>query len=506
MLLLAAFTGTGYAQWSNRPVPPGLRPYTFEKYSDQFHGYYYVSPFHLGDGIANNPGKNTPLLLDKNGFIAWYYPNNAMSMTDFKFFPDQQAYGWIKSQGGFASYQLLDTGFQLIDSVRNTPGVISDAHEWLILSNGHYIIGGERDSVMDLSGYTFNGNPGSITTLVQGYLVQEFDAAHNLVFEWNSNDHIHPTEAYENIYGYNATAFDYCHGNAICEDTDGHLLLSFRHLDAVYKINHTTGAIIWRLGGKSNDFSFTNDAGFSGQHDIRIHADGSVSLFDNGNHTPPPRKSRALHYVLDTVAWTATRTYEYIHSSPLSYSRAMGNHQATADGLHCIGYGLIFRPRPSVVLLDDQQQVVSKIYFADSVMTYRAYCFDMPAYLPRPEISCGPGLNGIQLFAPAGFSQYQWNTGETTSSITPADTGWYMVWVNHGVGRMGSFPFHVTDLSAICTSDLDANEDVNDPSPVVAIYDLLGRKLPAALPGQYYILLHENGSRELRYCTEKGFW
>ena len=39
------------------------------------------------------------------------------------------------------------------------------------------------------------------------------------------------------------------------ESLRGHLLISSRHMDEVTKIDRQTGEIIWRLGGKNNDFT-----------------------------------------------------------------------------------------------------------------------------------------------------------------------------------------------------------------------------------------------------------
>jgi len=70
----------------------------------------------------------------------------------------------------------------------------------------------------------------------------------------------------------------------ISYDNDGNLLISSRHLDEITKINRTTGSIIWRLGGKNNQFAFPNDSlGFSHQHAIRRIGNENILLFDNGN-------------------------------------------------------------------------------------------------------------------------------------------------------------------------------------------------------------------------------
>ncbi|MCC6702440.1 MAG: aryl-sulfate sulfotransferase, partial [Fluviicola sp.] len=183
---------------------------------------------------------------------------------------------------------------------------LDDVHDIQRAANGNWLFTIATIDTVDLSGATFyNGTNGVANTIIAGFGVQEVDANNNIVFEWDSNDHIPPTETYL-FYGYNVSNFDYCHGNAVAEDSDGHLLLSFRHLNAIYKIHRTTGAIIWKLGGHTSDFNFTNDPGFSGQHDIRKLPNGNYSLFNNANMAPAPKVSKGKEFSLDTINWTAT--------------------------------------------------------------------------------------------------------------------------------------------------------------------------------------------------------
>lgn len=84
-----------------------------------------------------------------------------------------------------------------------------------------------------------------------------------------------------------SVAWDYFHTNSVDKDDQGNYLVSARHMSTVYKINGTTGEIIWRLGGKQSDFDMPPDAEFAYQHDARFRyrsTDGNseiISLFDN---------------------------------------------------------------------------------------------------------------------------------------------------------------------------------------------------------------------------------
>lgn len=96
------------------------------------------------------------------------------------------------------------------------------------------------------------------------------------------------------------------HYNSI-EDTGDGFIISFRSLDAVYKIDKATGAIVWKLGGSARPESLTlvNDplGGPIAQHDARLLSDGTVTIHDNGTG---PRQPRSTRYSIDTNARTAT--------------------------------------------------------------------------------------------------------------------------------------------------------------------------------------------------------
>lgn len=499
-LIFFLFSGqVVFSQNFNRPVPPTLYPYEFTINSNT-PGYYLTVPAKQGLTPANPNFLSTPqTILDGNGYVVWYY-DNQMVNADFKYYPEHSLFSYTNAVGpALTMYYILDMDLNIIDSITNTPNYQPEGHEFQILSNGNYIFAAEKDTVMDLSAYTFDGITGGVNTTVESFVLQEFDPSHNLVFEWSSIDHIFPTEGYPQNYGYNVNAFDYAHGNAIEEDTDGNLLVSFRNLNAVYKIDHTTGDVIWILGGLSSDFTFPNDIGFSGQHDIRRLPNGDVSLFDNANCAPFPRKSRGVQYTLDTVNWTATRSWQYIHT-PSFFARAMGSHQVDPNNKHLINYGNNYRPNPSFLLTDANGNILTEMNFRDSVMSYRSFYYDdIPFTFQRPQISCNNTGSQIELSAPIGHTNYVWSTGETSSTIVVNTTDTFQVWVDHGMGMLGSEPFIVTDIQNNCLSGLNPENENNAPTKLIAYYDLLGREVKDPIEGNLYIARYSNGANQIIY-------
>lgn len=426
----------------NKPVPKDVFSYEFISDQSLSDGYFLSAPLKIESKPEHsNYISPKPIIIDRNGLLFWYMNTSAMSTSDFKYFPQDSLFGFTRTNDGISTYFLMDLQFNLVDSFFNVEQVRQDAHEFIKLKNGNYVIGGMKDSIMDLSYLNFNEKPGSKKTIVRGYVIQEFDKQHNLMFQWNSNDHIHPKESFES-YGYDSTKYDYAHGNSIEEDVDGNLLVSLRYLNTVCKINHQTGKIIWKLGGKESDFIFVNDPGFSGQHDVRILPNGSISLFDNANTSVGVKKTRAVIYKLNQESKKAIKQWEFTADF---FAKSMGGYQVHNAKWHLINFGYVFRPNPSVLMVDSNRNPLVKISFHDSVMSYRTVYTLIPFKIKPPVILGARYDNKTILMGPEGYKRYRWSNGDTTQFTIVDDSGIYQVWVNSGVGMLGSIPYMVNE-------------------------------------------------------------
>lgn len=491
LLFVCTFAFTSLAQNFNRPVPDSVFPYEYTEVQGISDGYMLASMVKLWSNPMSDPNYIPPYtaIYDSEGYLFWYGSTGAVWIVDFKYYPDFGVYSItmnMSAQGDIKTL-VLNEDFEAIDTLY-TQNNTQDVHDAQLLENGNWLLSTVTWDTVDLSAYTFDGTQGSAQTVIRGYGYEEIDASGNLISEWDSNDHLDPTETYD-FWGYNPNDFDYCHGNAYEEDTDGHILVSHRHLNSIHKIHRQTGEIIWRLGGEQSDFTFANDGGFSGQHDIRRLSNGDYSIFDNGNMTVT---TRGVTYSLDTVNWIATKTSEYIHPTNFN-ANAMGSYRVLDDGREILGYGLIFRPYPSSVIVDENHNILSEYYFQDSVVSYRTLLQELTPP-ERPEISCE--FNGVnwELHVIGSHNEYAWSTGETSASIPLTQAGTYQVWVDQGIGMIGSLPFEVPDINNLpCSTGI---EEYEKPQESYRWVNLLGQEVENPTKGQIYLKVYSSGSIE----------
>lgn len=274
-------------------------------------------------------GRSYALIIDREATPVWFKEFRD-AVADFQKQPGGTYTAWSSRDGSASVFHEFDAMGTFRASYRASNGLETGPHELRLADNGYALFGIEFRT-MDLS--SLGGLPNAS---VRGIVVEWNRGGQ--IFRWNTFDHFSVADAAPDIPLTTATVNPW-HGNAIEIDTDGNLLVSFRNMDEITKINAQTGAIIWRMGGRRNQFTFRNDPlnGFSHQHGIRRLAGGNIILFDNGNlHSPP--QSRAVEYRLDEVNRIAEMVWEY-RPHPLLYAFALGFAQRLRNGNTLICFG-----------------------------------------------------------------------------------------------------------------------------------------------------------------------
>jgi hypothetical protein len=317
-----------------------------------------------------------------------YSQNLGMKGWDFKVnYNNKISYFDRLSKGWF----IMDSLQNEIDSVYCLNGYTADNHDFLALANGNYVLFAYDEQPYAMDTVVVGGDPNA---MVEGLIIQELDANHNLVFEWKSWDHFHVTD---NAYmsPWTGANLPFIHANAIDIDFDGHFLISCRALDEITKIHRTTGEVIWRWGGTQNEFTFVNDYPFTHQHSIRSLGNNRYILYDNGNYsaqyTGTINISRAVEYELDTNLMEATKVWEFVHPDSL-YTPSIGGVQRLPNGNTLIDFGnLQWLNIGSIVTeVDANNQIVFQLEYANGGNLYRAQKFDWFFY--TPTLGCTDSL------------------------------------------------------------------------------------------------------------------
>ena len=145
------------------------------------------------------------------------------------------------------------------------------------------------------------------------------------------------------IFDQTIGVIDTIHANSIQYlDNETYILVSARHLDALFIIDVRTGSIVWSLGGPAS--RFTNNrvigdprGGFSHQHTARVY-NNRLYIYDNANmYSDSP--SRAVVYTFDMKNPNNCRfVFEYIE--PYKKRRlSMGSIQPLDKDRILIGWG-----------------------------------------------------------------------------------------------------------------------------------------------------------------------
>lgn len=241
------------------------------------------------------------------------------------------------------SYILQDENFNTYATYVAGNGYNADTHDFEVLPNGHVLIESyDNNPVVDLSGVVPNGFPAAAPTQS---IIQELDVTGKVIWQWRSLDHIPITDSYQTLTA--PSLGDYIHLNSLTLDNrDGTLIVSLRNTSEVIKINRTTGQTVWYLGGKHNQFTFSNaipgntdPAFFVAQHNARRLPNGDITIWDNGSsqHSDPSYNftrpyTRAVEYALDETNFTANLIWEFRHNPDIitlnggSVTRLPGGH------------------------------------------------------------------------------------------------------------------------------------------------------------------------------------
>lgn len=481
VLLLAMVALFGQA------IPPGLPSYRIVWHQDTaICNYMFITTDRF---VLPTTLPSTAMIIDRRGFLVWYAT------------AEDNIYTFGPQANGKLAFNVSDTWYELDATMnpvlQNTcTGAGGDFHDFIHLANGETFGLCADDTIMDLSDiHTYNGQVGDAAATVRYAVIEQRNAAGNLMKRWRGIDHFAPTDT-DSLYFFYPWFLELNHTNSM--EFDGrHLLLSHRNIHEVTLVDWPTGNVTWRLGGPNSDFYFLNDGGFKSQHDARFAGTGRISLFDNRT-VAAVKTPRAVLYMVDTTLGLATKIYDRVDAT--IESPTMGSFRILSNGDGIVSWGnRVPVDRPSLTYFHPNGFKVCDIHLEEQHHCYQAVCEDLPFAIVRPEIYCDQQNGQLILQAVGSYADYLWSNGATTASIVVPDTGFYQLYVPLGMGQVGSNVIEVTNLQANCpsTPSPDAQEP-SRPARLQGTYDLLGRPVDARVQGQLYIERYQDGrSRKL---------
>lgn len=339
------------------------------------------------------PVQDGPEILDSRGHLVWFKPlGGDTSASDFRVQKYQGRpvltwwQGYVDAGAGFGEDVIYNTSYDPVAVVHAGNGLESDLHEFQLTPQGTALITAYYPVYWDSSSV----KGGIKRQIVFDGVVQEIDI-HScsvdptclVLFQWDSLDHVPVTDSYAQPPKIKDHLFDYFHVNSIQQDYDGNLLISGRNTWAAYKVNHQTGAVIWRLGGKHSSFKLAPGVHWAFQHDVRARGDDQfVTLFDDEAGPPTVRApSRAIKLVLDTKHKRARQVASHVLSPPVT-TNYEGNVQQLPNRDDVVGWG----QQPYFSEYGRKGKLLFDGHFIAATPSYRAYQFPWSA-TPNPKES-----------------------------------------------------------------------------------------------------------------------
>lgn len=336
------------------------------------------------EDILLAPGFTYLLVMDRSGAPLWYrsYPQQSVEDLQQYVLPTGTYYSAVVGTPNPLGWTLgaahvFDSQFNDIAQVQMLPhanhgALPAEAHDFMVLGDQHYAVITYLQRTIDMH---FFDASWSDAAPVMSCLVQEIDHG-QVVFEWDSanfpllyfdcND---PTNC---TFG-STQVTDYLHLNSIDIDpSDGNFVFSLRHTNSIVKVDRKTAQIIWTLGGRHDQFGLQAEQVFSHQHHVRMHPDGTMTVFDNGNYL---HQTRAVQLTLDQVNHKVV-SFDVIYEKPTTEAATafMGSVVSTGASRWVIGWGgwLTTDLLPAASEILDGQPVWSMQFTSPGVFSYRA--------------------------------------------------------------------------------------------------------------------------------------
>ncbi len=344
-------------------------------------------PLEVADAISAASEFNASLgiliVVDAEGEVVWYYHGDSR-ITDYRPIANGNI-AFITSDNRLIEIDLLGNtvaAWYAKDRPQSKtqtapPGAIpvdseTFHHSFQEYPNGDFLILGTE--IRELPNYYTSETDADAprkTQKVVGDIVMRFTRQGEVVWKWNTFDHLDPYQiGYMTFSNYWVRrglpdTVDWSHANGVRIIDDGRsFLVNFRLISGIAKVDVASQAIQWfaisepdSLGPEVAERALKlpeDQDWFWMPHAPWITERGTLLIFNNDNfggrpfgnfRSPADIRSRAEEYALDEEGKTLTKLWEsrFPEEEPMR-SWAMGSVQPLSNGNTLVGYGLLFRP------------------------------------------------------------------------------------------------------------------------------------------------------------------
>jgi hypothetical protein len=283
-----------------------------------------------------------------------------------------------------------------------------DLHEFNVVDGGKSALMTSYITFPENVSYPECGNKSTMYTKTGLFSEVLLDGSNKQIFQWSASDHFDVHDSYvcpgDHLVGEGkelGDGFDFFHINSADKDEYGDYIVSARHVSTIFKVaglnspsGKKPGDIIWRLGGKHNDFPIMDsevmnspNLNFSFQHHARWNKDiNGFTFWDNANNAinPPTSGSSSGKSVrLDEVGMSATLIGQYI-SPDCQLDSSQGSHQVLPNGNRMLGMG------SHPFMYERTEDGATAFYGRFGVFphqSYRVFRFEWSAEAPTSEMA-----------------------------------------------------------------------------------------------------------------------
>ena len=286
-------------------------------------------------------GPGGPMIVDEDGQLVWfeqYTPPEVAANLRIQRYRGKQVLTWWRgtvtpTAFGVGRGVIANKSYEPIAEVTAGNGYPTDLHEFSLTRHGDAVFPIYSPILVHLP-----GTPEGTLSPLMDSIVQQVDVKTGLVvWEWHAYGHV-PLEESMATPALSAS-YDAFHINSIQVLPQGKLLVSMRNASALYKVDRSSGRIVWTLGGDFSDFELGPGARFYFQHDALMQPGRRVSLFDD-QAGPPEYAPSSRGLVLKLRGKPRRATVEQVyHRQADTSAQSEGSVQTLPDGDVFVGWG-----------------------------------------------------------------------------------------------------------------------------------------------------------------------